>query len=147
MKHGYVWIGAALWMAAACADDIQPGLWKITLNAGVAASPDWRPDPFALTQCLSESDARDPARLFAGMGGAGVADCDFLNKNQSGGNLSFDIRCGGALGIAGHGDMRFSATAVEGTLTVLMGEAGAEKVEMRSQIHAAYLGACPQNAP
>jgi hypothetical protein len=123
------------------ADDIQPGLWKISLESSVAASPDWRPEPFVLTQCLTESDARDPARLLTGLGGGGVSGCEFFDENRSAGRLSFSIRCGGELGVKGRGEMSFAATRLDGTLDANLGEA--EKVDMRNKLHATYLGPCP----
>lgn len=32
----------------AVAEEIQPGLWRITLESRVAATPDWNPEPFRM---------------------------------------------------------------------------------------------------
>lgn len=129
---------------SASAEDIQPGLWKISMESSVAASPDWNPEPFVLTQCLTEEDARHPDHLLAGMGGQGVTGCDFLNRDYSAGHMRFDVKCGGALGISGHGEMSFSATRLDGTLDVSFADAGqgGQNTLMQNKLHAEYLGQC-----
>jgi hypothetical protein len=137
-------ISLTLALLAVCAnvsaEDIKPGLWKISLESRVAASPDWQPKPFELTQCLTENDARNPDRLLAGLGGQGVSGCDFLNRDYSGSHVRFDLSCAGSLGLTGHGEMDFSATSLNGVLDVTSG--GAEKIAMQNKLHAVYLGSC-----
>lgn len=130
--------------SAARAEGIQPGLWKISMESSVAASPGWKPEPFVLTQCLTEEDARHPDRLLAGLGGQGVTGCDFLNRDYSAGRMSFDVKCGGALGMGGHGEMSFSATRLDGTLDVSFADAGqgGQNTLMQNKLHAEYLGQC-----
>lgn len=129
--------------AAALADDIRPGLWKISMESEVAATPDWKPQPFELTQCLTESDAKDPARLLLGMGSPEASSCDFPSKTYAGNSLSFEVNCAGTLGINGHGQVTFSPTSLDGFLDVNMDAGEAGRIEMRNKIHASYLGACP----
>lgn len=135
------------WIPALCAaslqvqaEDITPGLWKISLESSVQASPDWNPEPFELSQCLTENEARHPEQLLLGMGSQGVTGCTFSNQQASGGHLSFDVNCAGTLGIRGHGDVRYTPTTLDGVLDVNLGEA--EKISMRNQLHASYLGGC-----
>ncbi|MGZ8217217.1 DUF3617 domain-containing protein [Methylomagnum sp.] len=130
--------------SAAIAEDIKPGLWKISLESSVAASPGWNPEPFVLTQCLTEDDARNPDRLLAGMGGQGVTGCDFLNRDYSSGHVRFDLNCAGQLGLTGHGEMSFSATRLDGTLDVSFADAGqgGQNTAMQNKLHAVYLGSC-----
>jgi len=123
------------------AEDIRPGLWKISMESGVAATPDWKPQPFELTQCLTEADANNPAQLLLGMGSAGATGCDFSNKRYAGNTLSFDVSCAGTLGIHGNGKITYTATTLDGVLDVNMGETA--KVDMQNKIHASYLGECP----
>jgi hypothetical protein len=130
--------------SAVIAEDIQPGLWKISMESSVAASPGWKPEPFVLTQCLTEEDARHPDQLLAGLGGQGVTGCDFLNRDYSAGRMSFDVKCGGALGMGGHGEMSLSATRLDGTLDVSFADAGqgGQNTLMQNKLHAEYLGQC-----
>ncbi len=122
-------------------EDIKPGLWKISLESGVAATPDWKPQPFELSQCLTAADAQNPDRLLLGMSSSGATGCDFLNRQYSGNTLTFDVSCAGTLGIKGHGQVTSTATSLDGFLNVSVG--GEEKVDMQNQLHASYLGDCP----
>ncbi len=132
---------ALLAMASyAHAEDIRPGLWKITLESSVAATPDWKPQPYEISQCLTEADAQNPERLLAGMGTSGATGCDFQNRQDSGSSLKFDLACGGTLGIKGHGEITYSSTSLDGVLDVTMGDA--QTVSMQNKIHASYLGDC-----
>jgi len=123
------------------ADDIRPGLWKISMESQVAATPDWKPQPVGLTQCLTEADAKNPAGLLLGMGSSGATGCDFPSKQYSGNSLRFEVLCAGTLGIKGRGEVTYSATTLDGFLDVNLGET--DKIDMRNKIHASYLGACP----
>lgn len=131
----------ALPLCSLAAEDIKPGLWKISMESGVAATPEWKPQPFELTQCLSVADAQNPDKLMLGMSSAGAAGCDFLNRQYSGNTLNFDVSCTGTLGIKGHGEVTFTATSLDGFLNVTMG--GEEKIDMQNKLHASYLGDCP----
>ena len=133
-----------LFIIADCAfasDDIKPGLWNISLESGVAASPDWKPQPFVTSQCLTEADAQNPDRLLLGMGSSGATGCEFLNRQYSGNTLTFEVNCAGTLGIKGHGQVTYSASTVDGFLDISTG--GEIKVDMQNKIHATYLGDCP----
>ena len=122
-------------------EDINPGLWKISMESGVEATPDWKPQPFELSQCLTASDAQNPDQLLLGMSSSGATGCDILNRQYSGNTLTFDVSCAGTLGLKGHGQVTFTATSLDGTLDVTMG--GEEKIDMQNKIHASYLGDCP----
>ena len=122
-------------------EDINPGLWKISMESGVAATPDWKPEPFELSQCLTASDAQNPDQLLLGMSSSGATGCDILNRQYSGNTLTFDVSCAGTLGLKGHGQVTFTATSLDETLDVTMG--GEEKIDMQNKIHASYLGVCP----
>jgi hypothetical protein len=124
------------------AEDIKPGLWKISLESSVANTPDWRPEPFELTQCLTENDARNPDRLLAGMGGSGAFGCELLNRQTTGDHIGFDLRCAGDLGLQGHGEVSFTATSLDGVLDVNFG--AGEQTGMHNKLHAVYLGSCAE---
>lgn len=132
-------------MTGAVAEEIQPGLWRITLESRVAATPDWNPEPFQLTQCLTEQDAQRPERLLAGLSASGVSGCAFSNRHASARGLNFDLDCGGDPKITGHGEVEFTATRLEGFLNVRFAASadGAEPVAMQNRMQAVYLGHCP----
>jgi hypothetical protein len=142
------WLGVVVtWMAVTSpvmAEGIQPGLWQITLESRVAATADWNPEPFQLTQCLTEQDAQNPDRLLTGLSTSDASGCEFSNRQASEQHLRFEVRCAGTLGIAGQGRVDFTATTVKGVLTVrftALDDATAP-VEMQNQLQAVYLGPC-----
>jgi hypothetical protein len=126
--------------ANAAAGDIRPGLWKITLESRVAATPGWQPEPFELTQCLTEADTAHPERLLTGGGGQGVDSCDFPKRDYSGGHLRFEVSCAGTLGLTGRGELSFTETRIDGNLDASFG--GEERTDMSNQLHAVRLGDC-----
>lgn len=133
-------IGLAVFTSIAQAEDIRPGLWKIAMESTVAATPDWKPQPFEITQCLTEKDAQNPGPLLLGMSSPQANGCDFPSKQASDGKLSFEVSCGGSLGIKGHGQITYTATNMDGFIEVNLGEA--EKITMQNKVHATYIGDC-----
>jgi hypothetical protein len=142
------WLGVVVtWMVInppAMAEGIRPGLWQITLTSRVAATPDWNPEPFQLTQCLTEQDAQNPDQLLTGLSTSGASGCEFSNRQASEQRLRFEVRCAGTLGITGQGTVDFTTTTVNGVLTVrftALDDATAP-VEMQNQLQAVYRGPC-----
>lgn len=138
-------IALSAYLGRAQAEDIRPGLWKISMESAVAATPEWKPQAFELTQCLTEADAENPAQLLLGMGSPGATGCEFPKRDYAGNSLRFDVSCAGFLGIKGNGELTYTATVLDGVLNVNLGEA--EKIVMQNKIHAVYLGECPAGKP
>ncbi len=140
------WVAAILLAASmnGIAEDIQPGLWQITLESRVVATPDWNPEPFQLSQCLTAADAQNPEQLLIGLSTTGASGCEFLNRQASGQHLQFEVQCGGALGIHGQGTVDFTAMTVTGVLNARFAatDDAAEAVEMQNQLRAVYVGPC-----
>ena len=141
------WVAAILLAVSmnGVAADIQPGLWRITLESRVAATPDWSPEPFELSQCLTAADAQNPEQLLIGLSTTGASGCEFLNRQASSQHLQFQVRCGGTLGIQGQGTVDFTATTVTGVLNARFAatDDAAEPVEIQNQLRAVYVGPCP----
>jgi hypothetical protein len=126
---------------AARAQDINPGLWEITVNSLVATSPGFAPDPVKQTQCLSVQDARDPSRLFGSLSSPGASDCSYGKSKISGNNLQFTMQCAGSLGLHASGDMSFAPETISGTITS-SANLGGQPVSMQSQLSARRVGNC-----
>ena len=59
MRKSILLIGAtaaAIAATASRAADISPGLWEISMETRVAATPGFAPEPFKLTQCFTADD-------------------------------------------------------------------------------------------
>ncbi len=135
----------ALLLAAAAspslADDIQPGLWELSLETRVPASPDYAPPPVTLRQCLTDQDARDPSRVLGGAANPGATDCVYTDRRYAGGRFHFAMVCGGAFGIRASGVIGYSAAAMDGTITS-SAEAQGLRIEQVSRLSARRLGGC-----
>ncbi|HEX4329220.1 MAG TPA: DUF3617 domain-containing protein, partial [Burkholderiales bacterium] len=126
---------------AARAQDISPGLWEITVNSLVAASPGFAPDPVKQTQCLSAQDARDPRRLFGELSAPGASGCSYGKSRISGNNLQFTMQCAGSLNLHASGDMSFAPESISGTITS-SANLGGQQVSMQSQVSGRRVGSC-----
>lgn len=135
-------LSAGLILAApALAQDLSPGLWAISLEARVAASPGFAPEPYKLTQCLTAQDARDPARVLGGVANPGATGCTYGNSNLSGNTFSFSMQCTGTLDLHAQGEVTFTPGALSGTINSIS-NLGTQKVEMQSKVSAQRIGSC-----
>lgn len=114
-------IGLTILADLAHAEGVRPGLWKLSLESAVAQSPDWKPQPFDLTQCLTESDAQNPGSLLLGMSSPGASGCEFPSRQYVGNRFTFEVSCGGSLGLQGHGQLDYTATSLDGFIDVTVG--------------------------
>ena len=132
---------AAAYPVCGWSADLSPGLWTITLEARVAAQPGFTPEPFHLQQCLTAADARDPSALLGGLANPGASGCSFSDKSYSGNTFRFSMQCVGSLGMRAHGEVTFSAEAMNGTISA-SADAGGEKIETSNRISGRRLGGC-----
>lgn len=127
--------------APAFAEDIQPGLWELTLEARVAASPEFAPAPYSVNECLTAQDAQDPSRVLAGVANSGASDCTYTDKNFSGNTFRFKMQCAGSLGMKTQGEIIYSATSMEGSILSTANLMG-QTTEIQSKFKARRLGEC-----
>jgi hypothetical protein len=131
----------ATFASTAFAADIQPGLWELTLETRVPASPDFSPAPNTVNQCLTAQDAQDPSRILSNAANPGATDCTFTEKSMDGNTLHFKAQCAGSLGIQTQGDITYSGTSMEGNLISTANIMG-QTTELHSKITARRLGGC-----
>ena len=141
------WIVALAMSAAAVAAtvswaaDISPGLWEITMEMRVAASPGFAPAPFQMRQCFTAEDTRDPARLMGQFANPGATGCIFSNRSYAGNSLSFTMQCSGTLAISSTGQVAFTADTMDGSLTATA-NVGGTSVETQNKVSARRVGGC-----
>jgi len=126
---------------AAWADDIQPGLWELTLDTSVPATPGISMPPTTVNQCLTDQDAQDPSIVLGGVANPGASDCIFSEKSYSGNTLHFRMQCSGMLAMETRGDVAYTATSIEGNLVTSANVLG-EATELRSKISGHRIGGC-----
>lgn len=138
---GTMAMGALALCAPAQAADLSPGLWEITLETQATRQPGFAPEPFRLTQCLTEADARDPSALLGGLANPGASGCTYTDKTYSGNTFRFSMQCAGSFAIRSQGEVRFTADTMRGTINAVA-NVGAEKLTLSNKISARRLGGC-----
>lgn len=138
-------IFVVLWLAAvaqvALADDIQPGLWEMSLETRIPAHPEYAPSAVTMKQCLTAQDAKDPSRVLGAAANPGATDCVYTDKRYAGSRFSFAMQCGGSLGIRAQGEISYSATSMEGSITSTATPQG-QRIELENRLSAHRLGGC-----
>jgi Protein of unknown function (DUF3617) len=112
--------------------DITAGNWEISATTTVEGLG--QPSSFSQTRCLTEEDARDPSRLFAGTPGG---RCNFTSRNDTGSVFSFQVSCGTNPPVLGEGSVRYDAATLEGDVELTM-----EGLKTQSHITGRRLGPC-----
>jgi hypothetical protein len=125
----------------AYAGDIEPGLWELTMETSVPATPDFSMPPNTVSQCLTDQDAEDPSGVLGSVANPGASDCTFSEKSYSGNTLHFRMQCAGTLGMQTQGDVTYSATSIAGNLVTSANVLG-EATELRSKISGRRIGDC-----
>ena len=111
--------------------DLEPGNWEITARTEVQGVQD--PKAYTHTHCLTREDAADPGGLFGSRG----TSCEFLNKNDNGSVMTFDVACATQPPLRGSGKVSYSSQTLEGDLELRL-----EGFTTRSHISGRRLGGC-----
>ncbi len=127
--------------APVLAQDLSPGMWEISVEARVPASPGFAPAPFKLNQCLTPQDARDPGKLIGSIANPGATGCTYGNSTLTGNSLRFTMKCAGTLDLRAAGEVSFTPSTLNGTI-VSTSTIGGQKVEMQSIVSARRAGNC-----
>lgn len=144
MRSSLIAIGVlsvAAFSEASLADDLSPGLWEITMETRMEASPEFVSPPVQLTQCLKNEDAHDPGKLLGGLSNPGVSDCAYANEGYSGNRFRFTIQCGGSLGLRSQGEVSFTPTTMSGAITST-GSVNGQPIQFTNKVSARRLGDC-----
>ena len=118
--------------AAPARADITAGNWEI--SAATTIESLGQSSSFTQTRCLTEEDARDPSRLFAGTPGA---SCDFTSRNDTGSEFTFQLTCATNPPVVGEGSVRYDAATMEGNVELRM-----DSFKTHSRITGRRLGPC-----
>jgi hypothetical protein len=140
-RNTFAAIFALVLAAGAQAQDISPGLWQLTVETRVSATPGFAPAPYTLNQCFTAADARDPSRVLGGVANPGASDCTYTDKTYRGNTFRFTMQCAGIFGITTRGEMSFTATTLDGTITA-SADVGGQKTEFSNRISGRRIGGC-----
>ena len=126
----------------AMAQDVEPGLWQISLETRVPSEPGFVPPSYTITQCINKQDAKEPGMLFSQMGNPGAHDCRYQDRNYHGGNsFTFAMTCKGTYQLRSKGEMTFTKTSMDGTVSAVA-TINEKDVETQNKLSARRLGDC-----
>lgn len=135
--HALLLLSMALPSHATGAEDLQAGMWDLTLHMTVSATGQAM-GPFNHAQCLTTEDAQNPEKLFAETG----ANCRYGNRQHHGSRFSFTVQCTGDMPVSGSGWVEYSSSRFQGEMLLTADIAGAGAVETRSQVSGTRQGPC-----
>ena len=132
------WLAFVLLLPASMvqAEDIQPGMWDITLNTTIANGQ--AIGPIRHSQCLTKEDAQNPEKLFAEAG----AQCTYGDKRIQGNRFSFQIQCTGTLEVSGSGWVEHTVNQFHGEMLLAANLPNVGPIETRSQVNGVRQGNC-----
>ena len=137
MRRVLIGFGAFLLFGPVHAD-VQPGNWEFTVDMAFQGAGSVT-GPVTKTRCITEEEARDPAKV---LGETGGSQCEFSNTRDTGSEYTFDLDCrGGRIPVHGSGSVRYTPQSLEGQVD-LTGESQNLKFKTRSTISARRLGPC-----
>ena len=111
------------------------------MQARAPDAPGVAAEPFRLRQCLNAADAKDPSAVLGALANPGASDCSYSDKSYIGDTFRFTMRCAGGFGIVAHGEIRYSADTMDGSISAVANVAGAN-TELRNSVSARRRGGC-----
>ena len=128
--------------SAACADGIDPGLWKITSRAesGGMLSP-----PHESSKCLTAEQTGDLGATFSPAAATINSDCAPIERSLKGPLLTWHLVCKGQLNVDLSGVFNFdSPHHYSGTVRTKAEMAGMPTVDSQNTVEGRWLSVCPQ---
>jgi hypothetical protein len=127
-------------VSVAHADEIEPGLWKITTRTetgGVIGLP------HESSKCLTAEETHDLATTFSPVAGTINSICAPIERSLSGPRLSWRLACKGQLDMELSGDFNFdSPHHYSGTVRTKAAMAGMPMVDSQNTIEADWVSEC-----
>ena len=135
-------VGLALVNAAAFADGIAPGLWRVitrTETGGVIGPP------HESSKCLTPEQTGDLATTFSPVAGTINSVCAPIERNLSGGKLTWRLMCKGQLNMDLSGAFDFDTPHhYTGTVLTKGDMPGMPPVDSKNTVEGHWVAACPQ---
>jgi len=139
-----VTVAAALVLAAsaACADGIDPGLWKIitrTETGGVIGPP------HESSKCLTAEQTHDLGATFSPIPQTINSVCAPIERSLNGPRLSWHLVCKGQLDMELKGEFNFdSPHHYSGTVRTTAAMAGMQMVDSQNSLEGQWVSECSQ---
>jgi hypothetical protein len=132
----------ALANTAALAEGIAPGLWRVitrTETGGVIGPP------HESSKCLTPEQTGDLATTFSPVAGTINSVCTPIERNLSGGKLTWRLSCKGQLDMELTGEFTFDDPHhYTGIVHTKAQMAGMQMVDSQNMLEGQWLSECPQ---
>ncbi len=129
-------------VSAACADGIEPGLWKITSQAetnGMAGLP------HESSKCLTADQTHDLAVTFSPIATTINSDCAPMERSLNGPLLTWHLVCKGQLNMDLSGAFNFDGPHhYSGTVHTKAEMAGMPPMDSKTTLQGQWVSACQQ---
>jgi Protein of unknown function (DUF3617) len=132
----------ALGASAACAEGIDPGLWKIVghVEEGGVAGP-----PHESSKCLTADQTKDLGTTFSPIPNTINSVCAPIERTFDGPHLTWHLVCKGQMDMDLAGDFNFdSPHHYTGTVWTKAQMAGMQMIDTQNTIEGQWVSACPQ---
>jgi hypothetical protein len=136
-------LAAALSMlavSAACADGIEPGLWKITSQAETGGAPS---PPHESSKCLTADQTSDLAATFSPVATTINSDCAPMERSLNGTLLTWHLVCKGQLNMDLSGEFNFDGPHhYSGTVHTKAEMPGMPSMDSKTKVEGQWVSAC-----
>jgi hypothetical protein len=105
--------------SAKAEDQLQEGLWEITVRMEVAGQPATTA-PLVVRQCINQQSAQDLMTQLTGAAGG----CQVSDLRQEGNRARWNLTCSGQIELTGTGDVTITAGGFDGTLNAMIAMGG-----------------------
>ena len=134
-------IGMLCGTSAVHADDIEPGLWKITSRVETGGVP---APPHESQKCLTPEDTRDLAATFSPVSRTINSECAPIERSLVGAKLTWKLVCKGQLDMQLTGDFTFDKPRhYTATVTSKAVMAGMPVANSKTMLEAEWVSECP----
>jgi hypothetical protein len=134
--------GLSIAAAAAYADGIDPGLWKITTRTQSAGVTE---PPHESSKCLTAEQTRDLGATFSPVPQTVNSTCAPIERSLKGPLLNWHLVCKGQLDMELTGEFNFDSphhyTAIVRTKAAM---AGTPMIDTQNMLEGQWVSACPQ---
>jgi hypothetical protein len=121
---------------SALADELQEGLWEVTVRMEIAGQPATAA-PLVVRQCINQQSAQDLMTQLTGAAGG----CQVSDLHQEGNRARWNLTCMGQIELTGTGDVTITAGGFDGTLNAMIGMGGTS-VPIMQTFGARRVGEC-----
>ena len=129
-------------VATACADGIEPGLWRVTSqvdNGGVVGPP------HESSKCLTADQTADLATAFSPVATTVNSDCAPMERSLKGPLLTWHLACKGQLNMDLSGQFNFDGPHhYSGVVHTKADMPGMPPVDSKTMVEGQWVAACPQ---